>query len=172
VRLPAINRDWTFRLNNVGGHFVFRFASIPRGWMIDSIKLKDADITDVPWNVPTDGAEISGLQIVLTQKIGTITGELTDGNGKPITDGSIVIFSEDDKHWFPGSRFLRTTRPTAAGTFSITNLPAGNYFAVAREVLSEGEWESREFLAAASKDAERVELASGTSSQVKLRLLK
>lgn len=170
VRLPAVNGDWSFRLTNLGGPFLFRVNGLSKDWMLDAVKLNDRDLTDVPWDVPTGGREITGLQLVLTQKVGTITGEVVSADRKPVSDATVVVFSEDRAAWTPGSRFVRSTRPTSDGQFSIAGLPAGTYLVVARDVIVDGQWEDPAFLESMRKDAATVELSQGGSGSVTLKL--
>ncbi|MDO8680011.1 MAG: carboxypeptidase-like regulatory domain-containing protein, partial [Acidobacteriota bacterium] len=171
VRLPAVNNDWTFSLSNVGGPFMFRVQGLPPGWMLDAVRIGDRDITDVPFDVPTGGKEVSGLQIVITEKVGKIGGTVvTADRGAPASDATVVVFSEDEDHWIFGSRLVRSARPASDGTYTIAGLPAGNYLVVARQTMMDGEWESPEFLAAAKPDGVRIELAAGESSKADVKV--
>lgn len=170
VRVPAVNNDWTFRLMSVGGRFLFRTVGLPDGWMLDAVRLNDVDITDAAWDVPTGGREIGGLQVVITRQVGKIDGSVTAFDGKPSSDATVVIFSEEASLWIPGSRFVRMTRPNRDGQFSITALPAGSYLVVAKDFVQEGQWEDKEFLEAARSEAVRVTLARGASETVALKL--
>jgi len=169
VRAPAIESDWTFMLRGVGGPFLFRLLGFPNDWMLDAVHLNDDDITDAPYDVPTGGKQISGLRIVITKEAGTITGTVTE-KGAASTDAIVVAFSEDERHWMYGSRFIRTARPTAGGAYSITGLPAGDYLVVAERELIEGEWEDPQYLKGASAKATRVTLKRGASETVDLKL--
>jgi hypothetical protein len=170
VRLPAVDNDWTVRMTNVGGPFLFRMNNLPDTWMLHSVRVGERDITDVPWEVPTGGVDITDVRIVITQKTGRVSGSVVGPNDEPARDATIVVFSEESADWIAGSRFLRSTRPTADGSFNITGLPSGTYFAVARDAVMDGEWESREFLKRAAEDAVRVTLAPGESTTVSLKV--
>jgi hypothetical protein len=89
---------------------------------------------------------------------------------KATSDAIVVAFSEDERHWMYGSRFIKTARPTAGGAYSIGGLPAGDYFVVAERELMEGEWEDPQYLKAASAKATRVTLKRGASEKVDLKL--
>jgi hypothetical protein len=171
VRVPAVNNDWTFSLSNVGGPFVFRVQGLPPGWMLDAVRIGDRDITDVPFDVPLGGKDVSGLQLVITEKVGKIGGTVvTTDRGAPASDATVVVFSEDEDQWIFGSRFVRSARPASDGTYTIIGLPAGSYLVVARQMLMDGEWESREFLAAARPDGVRVELKAGESGKADVKV--
>jgi hypothetical protein len=170
VRVPAINEDWTFTLSSVGGPFFFRLSNFPAEWMLDSVRLGDDDFTDVPYNVPTGQKQIAGLRIVITKDVGKIDGTVLDAQREPTSDAIVVVFSEDDSDWLYGSRFVRSARPTATGTYSISGLPAGDYLVVAATELMEGEWESREFLKRAAAFGEKITLKRGESAGVDVKV--
>ena len=170
VRFPAVNNDWTFRLTSMGGPFLFRVNGLPAGWMLDAVKLGERDITDTPWDVPTGGRDLSGLELVITKEASTLDGSVSTFAGKPTNDATVVIFSEEAERWMPGSRFVRMARPNAEGQFSIAGLPAGSYFAVAKDFIEEGQWEDKEFLESVRSEAVRVTLTRGGSETVSLKL--
>jgi hypothetical protein len=170
VRVPAIDGNWSFKLSNLGGNFLFRLRGLPDDWMIAAVRLEEKDLTDQPWDVPTGGKEIAGLKIVITQKIAKLSGEVVDGSGQPTPAATIVVFADDPELWLPGSRFTRTTRPDVDGRFSLTGLPAGTYRAIAREFVEDGQWEDRAFLKAARDNSSRVVLTSGEAQRITLKL--
>ena len=169
IRVPAIESDWTFTLRSMGGPFLFRLQGFPNDWMLDSVRLNDDDFTDAPFDVPTGGKQITGLRIIITKEAGAIAGTVTEKE-KPTSDAIVVAFSEDERHWMFGSRFIRTARPTAGGAYSIAGLPAGDYFVVAERELMEGEWEDRDYLKAATARATKVTLKRGGSETVDLKV--
>jgi hypothetical protein len=137
--------------------------------MLDAVRLNDDDITDAPYDVPTGGKQIAGLRVVITKEASAISGTVTE-KGAASTDAIVVAFSEDERHWIYGSRFIRTARPTAGGAYSISGLPAGDYLVVAERELMEGEWESRDYLKGATARATKVTLKRGASEKVDLKL--
>ena len=170
VYVNAVNTDWSFKLSNLGGPFMFRIRGVPEDWTLGAVRLNDKDITDVPWDVPMRGEELSGLQIVVTQKIGRVSGTVADARGAPTAAATVVVFADEPELWLPGSRFIRTTRPGADGRFSIAGLPAGTYRAIARDFVEEGQWEDRKFLEAARADAVRFTLPDGGAEAISLKV--
>jgi hypothetical protein len=170
VYYNAVSTDWSFKLSNLGGPFMFRIRGIPEDWTLAAVRLNDKDITDAPWDVPMRGQELSGLQIVVTQKIGKVSGTVADSQGAPTSAATVVIFSDEPELWIPGSRFVRTTRPGADGTFSISGLPAGSYRAIARDFIEDGEWEDRKFLEEVRAGGVRFSLSEGGSETISLKL--
>ena len=172
VRVPAINSDWTFTLTSMGGPFLFRLSGFPEDWMLDAVRLNDEDIVDAPFDVPTGGKQVSGLQIVITKDVGKIGGTVSADKGDTNTDAMVVVFPQDQRSWTYGSRFIRMARPNASGSYSISGLPAGDYFVVAERELMEGEWEDPLYLKAAAARAIRATLKRGESQSVDLKLTK
>lgn len=170
VRLPAVNSDWSFSLSNVGGPFLFRIRGLPDDWMLSAVRLNEKDITDTPWNVPAGSSEIRGLTLVLTPRIGRVSGTVIDGEGKPTAAGTVVLFSDDKEHWTVGSRFVRMTRPDASGRFTVAGLPAGTYRAIAQPFIESGQWEDPAFLEDMRAEAYRFMLGDGSSQSVTLKL--
>ena len=107
---------------------------------------------------------------MITRNVGNISGNVTDADGKPTAEATVVIFSEDNALWMTGSRFIRSARPNSDGAFSITGLPAGTYLAVAKDYVMDGQWENAEFLESIRKDTVRVTLSEGGSESVALKL--
>jgi hypothetical protein len=170
VRVQPVNPDGSFRLLNVGGPFLFRLSGLAAGWMIKSVHLNDTDITEVPLDVPTGGKEIPGLQITITPKMATVSGDIVDANRKPTADAVVVIFPDDAALWVPASRFVRVTRPTADAHFSIGQLPAGKYHGAARDFIEDGQENDPEFLESLRAASSTFELLEGGSNTLTLKL--
>jgi hypothetical protein len=170
VRVVGAESDWSFKLQNLGGSFLFRVVGLPPGWGLGAVKLAERDITDTAWDVPTGGREFDRLTIVLTQKIGRVTGTIADASGKPTDEGVVLVFADDDKLWTPGSRFVRTARPGKDARFMLTDMPAGTYRAIVRESVEDGQWEDSSFLEQLRDEAVRFNLAEGGSYTLALKL--
>jgi hypothetical protein len=145
---------------------------LPADWMLGSVRLNDKEITDTPWDVPTGGKDLMGLTLVVTQKIGTLSGTVVDANDKPSAAAVVVTFPGDPALWMPGLRFIRTTRPGTDGRFTMTGLPAGWFRAIARAFIEDGQDEDPEFREQARADAVSFTLAEGGSETITLKLPK
>jgi hypothetical protein len=168
LRVVQVNTDWSFKLGSLGGPFLFRVLGLPDEWTLGSVRLDDKDISDVPFDVPTGGREIRGMQVVLTRKIGRVAGSVTDPAGKPAAGCTVVVFSEDPAHWVPYSRYIKAARPSPDGQFSISGLPPGTYRALALDLIERGEWEDREWLERMRDAGARVVLAEGGTQTLRL----
>jgi hypothetical protein len=170
VRVVSVGNDWSFRMQGLGGPFLFRMTGLPEGWTMASAMLDDRNVADSPLNVPTGNREIKGMRIVVTRKIGRVTGTVLDSNGKTTSAAAVLIFADDGSLWMPYSRFIRTTRPGADGRFSISELPPGTYRAVAQHFVEEGQWEDRAFLDTLRDAAATFTLGEGGVETLTLRL--
>lgn len=170
VRVVQVEADWSFRLQSVGGPFLFRVVGLPDEWTLAAVRLEDKDITDVEYDVPTGGKEIRGLHVLLTRQIGRVAGTVTDGSGKPVSHATVVVFSEEAEHWRPYSRHVQATRPSADGKFQIKGLPPGTYRAIVRDFIEQGQWEDRQFLESVRDEGVRFVLSEGGAQMLTLRL--
>jgi hypothetical protein len=170
VRVVQVDTNWSFKLQSLGGPFLFRVMGLPEDWTLGAVRLDERDITDVEYDVPTGGKEIRGLQVILTRKIGRVSGAVTDSTGKPASQATVVVFSEEPEHWRPYSRYIQATRPSADGSFLIKGLPPGTYRAIVRDFIEQGQWEDREFLESVRDEGVRFVLADGGAERLTLRL--
>ena len=171
VRVVQVGTDWSFTMKNLGGPFMFRVLGIPDDWMMASATLGEADIADEPFDVPTGGKEIAGVRIVVTRKVGTVSGTVLDAKGAASSAASVIVFSDDSKYWGPGSRFVRTTRPGSDGRFSFSHLPPGAYRAVALDYLEEGRHEDAALLTELRDTATSFTLGEGEMRVLTLTVL-
>jgi hypothetical protein len=146
VRVVQVGNDWSFKMQGLGGPFLFRLTGLPEDWMLASGTLNGQDITDEHFDVPTGGKEITGAKLVVTRRVTRLTGTVLDDRGNPMPAASVLVFADDPQDWFPHSRAVRVTRPDADGRFTITHLPPGTYRAVAVDFIEQGQEEDAAFL--------------------------
>jgi hypothetical protein len=169
---PAGSRvgDWTFSLRAVVDPILIR-TSAPQGWTMKSVMLNGQDITDTPMEFPA-GQAIGGVQIVMTKKIASVSGLVTDARGNPALDATVVIFPANEKLWTYQSRFIRAARPDQEGRYRVTPLPSPEqYLVVAVQGLEDGQAGDPEFLASVKEAAAKFELADGETRAVDVKLL-
>jgi hypothetical protein len=167
----AVRADWTFEIANLDGPFLFRITGLPEPWMLRAVRLGGADVTDAPVQLPPAAGDLKGLQLVLSRTAGgRVSGLVTDAAGAARADSTVVVFGVDSATWTPGSRFVRGVRPADDGRFAASGLPAGRYYAIARDFLAEGEWEDPAFLREAARTAAEFALDPGGSIDLALEL--
>jgi len=104
-----IAADGSFFIKGVFGRSRLRVA-LPDDWMVKTIMQDGRDITDTPIELKS-GETMSGVQIVVTNRVSTVTGQLTDDKGLPLTDATILVFADDPQQWAVDSRAVRAVRP-------------------------------------------------------------
>jgi protocatechuate 3,4-dioxygenase beta subunit len=164
-----VKDDWTFTVTNVFGQARLR-VTLPDGWMVKAVMQGGRDIADTPIDLKS-GEESSGLQVMITNKVTTVSGQLTDDKGAPITDGTVIVFADDAEKWSEDSRFVRSARPDQQGQYQVKGLPPGEYLAVAMDYVQEGMWNDPEYLESIRRYAQKFPLLDGASQGVVLKLV-
>jgi hypothetical protein len=68
----SIKNDWSFEATNLWGPRLFRFTTLPDGWMLKSIILNSQDVTDAAVDFQR-GQDVDGLQEFLESLRGRAT---------------------------------------------------------------------------------------------------
>ena len=164
-----IGDDWSFTLRNIVDPILIR-PSAPQGWMLKSVFLNGEEITDTPMEF-APGQVVSGVQIVMTKKIATVSGAVTDARGNPVLDAAVVVFPANEKLWTYQSRFIRAARPDQDGKFHVSALPSPEaYLLVAVQGLEDGQAGDPEFLATIRDSATKFDLGEGEMKAVDVKL--
>ena len=164
----TLDADGNFQIGGVAGR-VFLAMPVPPAWMIKSITLDGADMIDTPLEVTGSGT-IDGVRITLTDKLTNITGQVTDGSGKTLTDYVVIVQPADAKEPLIASRYIRTVRPDTSGRFEMRGLRPGRYVATAIEALEQGRQFAPEFQEQLRRGAREFTIGEGASVTLDLRL--
>jgi hypothetical protein len=163
----VVNDDWTFSVSGVVGAARLR-VNIPDGWAVKALQHAGRDIADLPLDMKS-GEEITGLELVLTDRAATLTGQIVDAKGAP-ADGTVLLFPGDASKWYEGSRFVRTARPDQQGRYRIPGILTGEYLAVALDYVEQGTWNDPEYLASIQRHARKINLADAAPQALTLRV--
>jgi hypothetical protein len=156
-----VDKDGRFALEGVAaGHHLIRPNGNLRGWVLKSVTIDGRDVTDTPVTVRS-GQTISDVAIVFTDKVSEINGTITDTQGGPMPDFTVLAFSTDPSVWRPQSRQIMTARPDQNGKFKIRGLPPGDYYLATVDPAEQGEWFEPAYLDEHRVDAARVTLSEG-----------
>ena len=167
--MVRVGDNFSFTLRNLSDAVLVR-ASPASGWAMKAVFLNGQEITDVPTEFPA-GQTISGMQIVLTKKVTSLTGQITDAKGNPVLDATVVVFPDNEKLWTFQSRFIKAARPDQDGKYVVTGLPGPeSYLVVALQGLEDGQAGDPEFLAAIKELATKLSLGEGESKAVDVKL--
>ncbi|HJZ77914.1 MAG TPA: carboxypeptidase-like regulatory domain-containing protein [Vicinamibacterales bacterium] len=116
--------DGAFTINGVFGRSRLRM-SLPDGWAIKSAHYEGRDILDTPIEMRS-GETWSGVQLIITDRVSTVAGHVSDERGHPAVDGTIVVFAVDAGKWTDDSRYVRSARADQEGGWQIKGLPPGD----------------------------------------------
>ena len=131
-------------------------------WTVKSSTANGRESFEAPLRVnPNEPLEWT---VTFTDTPTALSGVFQDAGGRAATEYNILLFSTDRKHWTPGSRRVRTTRPATDGAFTIKGVPAGEYFLVALPDVEPGEWNDASFLEALTKSSTTVTLREGETT--------
>lgn len=163
-----------FTVSDIFGPFLLRgnAAGGPGNWIIKAVLLDGQDVTDVP--IAYSSAYNSRVQIVFTLAAASLEGIVTDENGEPTRNATVILFGEDESSWIPWSSRTRLTGiGSDEGKFSMRNLREGRYYAVAIPPLMmvNPQMMDREVLESLRKVAIAVTLTPGETRTVDLRVV-
>ena len=102
----------------------------PPGWTTRAIRLDGVDVFGYPLEVSPGAHEI---EVVVTDRLGSVSGLVVDRRGNPLAGFDVVLFPQDEARWYFGSPLVRQARSHQNGQFELTLLPPGDYLAVATD---------------------------------------
>jgi Carboxypeptidase regulatory-like domain len=167
VRPSTVDAGGRFQIEGVMGEGRLSVMGIGRGWMLKSVDYKGANVTDKPIEFSGDGGPI---RVTITNRIPIVTGTVTAGNGAPVTDYEVLLFTTDAAQWEKPGRTVRALRADQQGGFRAEGLPAGDYYIAAFAGLDEETRTSAEVLERARGVAQQITLVEGQTRTLALRL--
>jgi hypothetical protein len=124
-----LNEDGSFHGEIPPGRMTLTVMG-PAGWSPRAIRFDGVDVFGSPLEVAPGAHEI---ELVITDRLSSISGVVVDRRGTPLGGFDVVLFSEDEGRWHSMSPFIRQTRSHQNGQFELPLLPPGDYLAVATE---------------------------------------
>jgi hypothetical protein len=156
-----IDKDGKFTLDGIpAGQHLIRAAGAARGWMLKSVGIGGRDVTDTPIELRS-GETVGNVTVVFTDQVNEINGSVTNDQGMPVTEYTVLAFSTDSSLWRPQSRQIATARPDQTGQYRIRTLPPGEYYVVTVDPAEQGEWFEPSYLEEHRLGAARVMLTEG-----------
>lgn len=155
------------------GAYVFRVASGADRFTLRSVTVDGVDYTRKPFDTSTL-TDRSELVLTLTDKVIEVHGSVSDDTG-PATDAAVLAFPVERNEWRGYGltpQRLKSAPLVGTSAFSLTGLPAGDYFFIAVASTQIHAWQDPALLEKAAAAATRVSLAWGESRQVDLRVVR
>jgi protocatechuate 3,4-dioxygenase beta subunit len=163
----AVTPELTFTMKNAFGELLLRSGA--PGQYLKSVTLNGEDITDTPREFKSGDR----VTIVMTSRVSTLEGTVTDAKGTPVTDASILVFSEDKATWRFNSTRIKRSGVDQSGHFRVMGVLPGRYFAIAlpreRMALSSINQDAA-FFEQLAKEATTIVVGEDEQRQVDLRV--
>ena len=136
-----VDAEGNFQLVGVSGNVLLRAGPIPPGWTQKRVTVASRDITDIGIEVPV-GESLTGVEVVLTDRVSTLTGSVRTTRGEPVTDYVLMVLPREAKAGMAQVRFVATARPDQQGRYELRGRPPGEYVAMAVASLDQsGVWD-------------------------------
>jgi hypothetical protein len=165
-----VKEDGTFAVEHVFGPARIQ-VTLPDRWAVKAIRHNGEDITDAALDFAS-GQRLTDVQIVLTQRVTAITGQVVDARNTPTADGTVVVFSTDPDKLFEDSRHIRAVRPNRHGRYEIRGLPPGEYLIAAVDEVDQGDWWDPDFLDRVRPAAAPITLDESATGTQALKLVR
>jgi uncharacterized protein (DUF2141 family) len=175
VGRALIHDDLTFELGGVQGPRLLRLLKAPAGWALKSILVNGGESTDTVLPFGTKGQSLQNVDVILTRRVGGVSGVVTGAGGRPFGDAVVVVFPVDRTQRFPQSRFVAHVAAASDGAFDVRPLAPGSYYLAAVDPSDDFErhrpFEDPAFLESLAARATRVTLGEGETLQATLRVI-
>jgi hypothetical protein len=165
-----VDKDGNFSIEGVpAGMHLIRPQNQVRGWVLQSVTSGARDVTDTPFELRSS-QKMTNVVVTFTDKIGQLTGAITNAQGNPVTEYTVLAFPADTSLWRPQARQIMTARPDQTGHYAIKGLPPGEYYVVTVDPSEQGEWFEPAYLEQHRPGASRVTLLEGDAKTVDFRV--
>ena len=145
-------------------------AGAPGGpWLATSVTISGQDALDFPIEIKA-GQNVSTAVVTMTDRDTELSGALVTQTGQPASGIALILYSVDERFWFPMSRRVRITSPMPDGRFVFRNVPPGDYRLSMQADPDPGQFYDPAFLSQLDATSIRVTLAEGEKKIENLRL--
>jgi len=164
--LPTPSPDGTFTLNNVmAGEYRLSLLLQP-GYYIKEARYNGSDVLNGPLLVSSSTP--GTLDIVLSPKVGRISGVLVDAKQKPDRSVQIVLIPAEQRD---RSDLYRTASTDDSGRFALTDVAPGDYKLFAWEALDPYAYFDPKILEPFEQQGKPVHVAESTTANVEVEII-
>lgn len=156
-----------FEIRGVTGRRSVMLAGLPSGLAVKSVRIDGREYLDSDYDF--DRVETAGVEIVVTDRVTTLSGTVRDSGSQPLKDYVVLAFSTDETHWRPRSRRTSSARPDQNGIYRLRALPPGSYHVLALEEMPE-EWGNPELFERLRPLASEVTLREAETKALELKV--
>ena len=116
------------------------------------------------------GETLTGVQIVVSDRSGSVRGSAADADSRPLADFFVVVLPDEPGSLARLQRLAHVGRSNQKGTFAFESLEPGRYLAAAVDDISEAERPTLEFIERLRARATPFSVAARETVTVTLRL--
>ena len=128
-----VNGSAPFELTELLGPRQIRARpAVAAGWFVTAVLQDGRNLLDETIDFK-GGETLSGVQIVVSDRGGSVNGSAVGAEGAPLADYFVLVFPEETGPLARLRRLARASRSNQKGEFAIEHLPPGRYLGVALE---------------------------------------
>jgi hypothetical protein len=162
----SMKPDGTFSFGGVLGTVEF-IVTAPNGWTPSRFTAGDRDLLGT--SITFEGGEnLSDARVVLTDRVGMISGSVVESDARPAVGCSVAVFPAEPDGVFNRYR-MRQIQTDRAGRFVIRGLPSGSYAVASARDLRSDSWTAPESLARLRASAATMTLAEHENKALTLQ---
>lgn len=139
------------------------------GLSLLSVSIGGKPVTERPVVIGSTG--LSDVVVEVTDRPAEVTGTVRTRTGSPDVNAGVVLFPADRTRWTeirPGSRLVKSVRPSKTGAFSLRPVLPGEYFIAAVADDATAEFPEPKFLERLAAVATTVRVSAGATQSVAL----
>lgn len=164
----AVAADGRFEIVGLPGeNYGLTAAPMPPGFWLRSAMLGSTDVLDRGLQFSTVSGEME-LVLTFSDRHTLLSGHVRSGNNSSAY--SVIVYSRDRTMWGEASRRVRMSRALSDGTFSVKDLPPGDYLIAAAPVLGPGVQLDSTFLTSLLSSSTEITLNEGEHKTQDVRI--
>jgi hypothetical protein len=155
----------------IPGHYLVASSTPGANWTLKSIVADGHDLSASPQMIESD---LSSVVVTFTDRPTRLDGTVAMPTAAAAPLPLIVIFPSAYQAWLDGGAIGRSSRsltPDAAGRFTVSTLPIGDYCVAAIPADFDGDWQDPKTIEIIARGATRVTFGDGEHRTVDLRPL-
>lgn len=161
-----VDKQGEFRTkgNPPGRYFLTISGYTP--WQIKSATIGGRDVLDA--GVEIRDADVTGIVVTYTDKVAQVSGNVRSADETDLSETAVLMFPWDYRTWIANGMNPRrglTSRVNRNGSYTVLNVPAGDYFIVAVDRATQGELQDPQYLVALARVATRISVGADNVSQ-------
>jgi hypothetical protein len=168
--VALVRPDGAFDLSGIIGRSELHVIYPGRGWATRAILHEGRNLLESPIDFK-GGEELAGVQVVLTSRTSQLTGTVIDSTKAPVKDYSVLVFPDDAALAWNLRRLANWVRPNQNGLFTVDDLPAGTYLAIAVDDVDADQWPNAAYVNQLRGRATRVTLGNVETKTITLELV-